>query len=95
MPATYTILNFRVDDIDAAVDELGRRGVTLERYDGMGQDARASTGPAAPYIGLVQGPSRKHPGRPQERLSRHTGTPSILGTFHLNANTPPGRSRSA
>ena len=47
VPATYTILNFRVDDIDAAVDELVRRGVTLERYDGMGQDARASTGPAA------------------------------------------------
>ena len=32
VPATYTILNFRVDDIDAAVDELVRRGVTLERY---------------------------------------------------------------
>ncbi|MGW0466342.1 VOC family protein [Streptomyces sp. NPDC003027] len=31
-PATFTILNFPVDDIDAAVEELGRRGVTLERY---------------------------------------------------------------
>src|SRR5690348_18125540 len=40
VPATYTILNFRVDDIDAAVDELVRRGVNLERYDGMGQDAK-------------------------------------------------------
>ncbi len=31
-PATYTILNFPVDDIDAAVDELTGRGVQFERY---------------------------------------------------------------
>ena len=36
----YTILNFPVDDIDAAVDELGRRGVTFERYDGFEQDEK-------------------------------------------------------
>jgi predicted enzyme related to lactoylglutathione lyase len=34
-PATFTILNFPVDDIEAAVEELTRRGVTLEHYDGM------------------------------------------------------------
>src|SRR4051794_29561175 len=39
-PATFTILNFPVDDIDAAVDELTERGVRFERYDGMGQDER-------------------------------------------------------
>ncbi len=32
--ATFTILNFEVDDIDAAVDELANRGVRFERYDG-------------------------------------------------------------
>jgi len=32
-PATYTILNFPVDDIDGAVDELTRAGVSFERYD--------------------------------------------------------------
>ena len=32
-PATFTILNFPVDDMDAAVDELTRRGVTFEQYD--------------------------------------------------------------
>ena len=32
-PATFTILNFPVDDIDAAVDELTSRGVVFERYD--------------------------------------------------------------
>ncbi len=39
-PATYTILNFPVEDVDAAVDELTARGVTFLRYDGFGQDAK-------------------------------------------------------
>jgi predicted enzyme related to lactoylglutathione lyase len=39
-PATYTILNFEVDDIDKAVDELAARGVHFERYDGMEQDEK-------------------------------------------------------
>ena len=33
-PATYTVLNFPVDDIEAAVDQLTARGVTFERYEG-------------------------------------------------------------
>jgi predicted enzyme related to lactoylglutathione lyase len=37
-PATYTILNWRVDDIDAVVDGLAERGVEFDRYEGMGQD---------------------------------------------------------
>ena len=32
-PATYTILNFPVDDVEKAVDELTRRGVQFEHYD--------------------------------------------------------------
>ena len=39
-PAAYTILNFPVDDIDAAVDELTERGVSFERYDGFEQDEK-------------------------------------------------------
>ncbi len=39
-PADYTILNFPVDDIDGAVDELARRGVAFERYDGFEQDGK-------------------------------------------------------
>jgi catechol 2,3-dioxygenase-like lactoylglutathione lyase family enzyme len=39
-PATYTILNFQVDDIDAAVDQLTQRGVQFERYEGFGQDEK-------------------------------------------------------
>jgi catechol 2,3-dioxygenase-like lactoylglutathione lyase family enzyme len=34
VPATFTILNFMVDSIDEAVDELTRRGVKFEHYDG-------------------------------------------------------------
>jgi catechol 2,3-dioxygenase-like lactoylglutathione lyase family enzyme len=39
-PATYTILNFAVDDIDTVVDALIERGVAFELYDGFGQDER-------------------------------------------------------
>jgi catechol 2,3-dioxygenase-like lactoylglutathione lyase family enzyme len=34
-PATFTILNFPVDDIESAVDQLAERGVRFERYDGV------------------------------------------------------------
>ena len=32
--ATFTVLNFMVDDIDQAVDDLTARGITFESYDG-------------------------------------------------------------
>lgn len=33
VPATFTVLNFQVPDVDAAVDALGKAGVTFEHYD--------------------------------------------------------------
>jgi catechol 2,3-dioxygenase-like lactoylglutathione lyase family enzyme len=39
-PATFTILNLVVDNIDAAVDELTSQGIQLERYDNMQQDEK-------------------------------------------------------
>ncbi len=33
MPATFTVLNFPVDDVDLAVDKLSKRGVRFEIYD--------------------------------------------------------------
>jgi hypothetical protein len=39
-PATFTVLNFRVDDVDEAVDRLTAAGVTFERYDGFDQDEK-------------------------------------------------------
>ena len=70
VPATYTILNFAVDDIDAAVDELMSRGVQPERYDGLGQDDKGINRAGGPYIPLVQGPRRERPGRPGGALIR-------------------------
>lgn len=39
-PASYTMLNFEVDDIDRAVDGLRERGVVFERYEGFPQDEK-------------------------------------------------------
>ena len=33
-PATFTVLNFSVDDIEQAVDELTKRGIEFESYEG-------------------------------------------------------------
>ena len=53
-PASYTILNFVVDDVDAAVDELSKRGVEFERYEGFEQDekgiARGNQGPTIAWF---------------------------------------------
>jgi len=57
VPATYTILNFQVDDIDATVDELVSRGVKFERYDGMGQDAKGINRAGGPYIAWFTDPA--------------------------------------
>lgn len=39
-PANFTILNFPVPDIDAAVDRLIAAGVRMERYPGLDADAK-------------------------------------------------------
>jgi predicted enzyme related to lactoylglutathione lyase len=39
-PATFTVLNFPVSDIDAIVDDLIAKGMTMARYDGMNQDEK-------------------------------------------------------
>ena len=53
-PATYTILNFPVEDVEQAVDDLTSRGVRFERYDGFEQDekgiSRAEGGPAIAWF---------------------------------------------
>jgi catechol 2,3-dioxygenase-like lactoylglutathione lyase family enzyme len=55
-PASYTILNFEVDDIDEAVDALAARGVRFERY-GMEQDDRGVFRTEGPYIAWFKDPS--------------------------------------
>ncbi|UDF12990.1 VOC family protein [Antiquaquibacter oligotrophicus] len=39
-PATFTVLNFPVDDVDTIVDALSGRGVVFERYEGLNQDEK-------------------------------------------------------
>jgi len=57
-PASFTILNFPVDDIDKAVDALSQRGVRFERYDGFDADAKGIVrGDAGPPIAWFKDPS--------------------------------------
>jgi catechol 2,3-dioxygenase-like lactoylglutathione lyase family enzyme len=39
-PATYTVLNFPVSNVEEAVDQLTTSGVHFERYEGIEQDER-------------------------------------------------------
>jgi len=56
-PATYTILNFAVDDIDSAVDDLISRGIELAKYDGLGQDDKGINRAGGPYIAWFKDPA--------------------------------------
>jgi len=56
-PANFTILNFPVDDIDSAVDDLTARGVTFERYDGLAQDERGVMRAGGPFIAWFTDPA--------------------------------------
>ena len=60
VPATYTILNFPVADIDEAVDELNGKGVRFERYDGLTDDkgiARGISNGRGPDIAWFKDPA--------------------------------------
>ena len=56
-PATYTILNFPVDDVEAAVDELAGRGVSFERYEGIEQDEKGIARGPGPEIAWFKDPA--------------------------------------
>jgi catechol 2,3-dioxygenase-like lactoylglutathione lyase family enzyme len=56
-PASYTILNFPVHDIDAAVDGLVARGVQLERYEDFKQDEKGVFRGGGPYIAWFKDPA--------------------------------------
>jgi catechol 2,3-dioxygenase-like lactoylglutathione lyase family enzyme len=58
VPATYTILNFPVDDVEAAVDALAERGVTFLRYDEFEQDERGIVHEGgAPFVAWFADPA--------------------------------------
>jgi catechol 2,3-dioxygenase-like lactoylglutathione lyase family enzyme len=58
-PATFTILNFPVDDVESAVDQLAQRGVRFERYDAMAADTdeRGIFRGGGPYIAWFKDPA--------------------------------------
>jgi catechol 2,3-dioxygenase-like lactoylglutathione lyase family enzyme len=56
-PATYTILNFSVDDVHQAVDELAARGVDFERYDAFEQDEKGIAHGPGPQIAWFKDPA--------------------------------------
>jgi hypothetical protein len=56
-PASFTILNFEVEDIEAAVDALAARGVRFERYEGIEQDEKSVSRELGPAIAWFKDPS--------------------------------------
>ena len=56
-PATFTVLNFEVDDIDAAADALAGAGVTFERYEDFSQDERGIMRDNGPPIAWFKDPA--------------------------------------
>lgn len=57
VPATYTVLNFPVGDVEAAVDELARRGVSFERYEDFPQDEKGIVTEGGPQIAWFKDPA--------------------------------------
>jgi catechol 2,3-dioxygenase-like lactoylglutathione lyase family enzyme len=57
-PATFTLLNFPVPDIEQAVDELTRRGVRFEQYEGkLKTDAKGIFRGGGPKIAWFRDPA--------------------------------------
>jgi predicted enzyme related to lactoylglutathione lyase len=56
-PATFTVLNFPVADVEKAVDDLAARGVSFERYDGFDQDERGISRGPGPQIAWFTDPA--------------------------------------
>ena len=56
-PASYTTLNFPVDDVEKAVDELAARGVRFERYEGADQDEKGIARGVGPPIAWFKDPA--------------------------------------
>jgi catechol 2,3-dioxygenase-like lactoylglutathione lyase family enzyme len=57
VPASYTVLNFRVADIDETVDDLTGRGVRFERYPGFDQDENGILRTEGPPIAWFTDPA--------------------------------------
>jgi catechol 2,3-dioxygenase-like lactoylglutathione lyase family enzyme len=56
-PATYTVLNFPVEDVEGTVDGLIQRGVVFEQYDGIEQDDKGINRGQGPLIAWFRDPA--------------------------------------
>jgi catechol 2,3-dioxygenase-like lactoylglutathione lyase family enzyme len=56
-PASFTVLNFPVEDIDRAVDALAQAGIQFERYEGFQQDERGIMRDDGPPIAWFKDPA--------------------------------------
>jgi catechol 2,3-dioxygenase-like lactoylglutathione lyase family enzyme len=56
-PASFTILNFPVEDVEGTVDALAGRGVRFERYEGFDQDDKGIARNAGPMIAWFRDPA--------------------------------------
>jgi catechol 2,3-dioxygenase-like lactoylglutathione lyase family enzyme len=58
-PASFTVLNFPVDDIGAAVDALTKRGVRFEKYEGeiKTDEKGIHRGESGPHIAWFKDPA--------------------------------------
>jgi predicted enzyme related to lactoylglutathione lyase len=56
-PATFTVLNFPVKDIESTVDSLAKAGIEFERYEGMDQDPRGISRGEGPRIAWFKDPA--------------------------------------
>ena len=56
-PAVFTILNFPVADVEAAVDRLAAAGIRFERYDGFDQDEKGIARGDGPAIAWFKDPA--------------------------------------
>ncbi|WP_312024791.1 VOC family protein [Nonomuraea sp. WAC 01424] len=57
VPATFTILNFPVENIDKAVDDLTARGVHFQRYDNLKTDEKGIFRGGGPLIAWFTDPA--------------------------------------
>jgi catechol 2,3-dioxygenase-like lactoylglutathione lyase family enzyme len=57
VPATFTVLNFPVPDLDRTVDELADKGIDFERYPGMAHDERGVMRAGGPPIAWFTDPA--------------------------------------
>ena len=85
-PAGFTILNFPVDDVDAAVDELNAKGVVTKIYDGeYGGDEKGICTGVRPRHRVVPRPGGQRAVGAQGQLTPHRPSPNERATPRASA----------